>query len=243
MYDAEVAYQDHLLAQLLETLNDNEHREHTLVVLASDHGEMLGEHGLMGHGFGVFQELIHVPLLIRHPSQAAPSWVSRVTSTCRLFHTMLHAAGREEYRTPDGRTVRLEPHSLIPGAGPNTEPNLAYSEAYAPAFALNIMKRHYPRLIERLHCQTTNWAVVSDTHKLIRCADRADRLFALQDDPREERPLEDGNHAHTSRRLGAQLDAFVRSARERRLDQNSERKADLDDESIRQRLRGLGYID
>jgi uncharacterized sulfatase len=68
MYDAEVAYQDHLLAQLLEALEQPLHRDRTMVIIVSDHGEMLGEHQLMGHGLGVYQELAHVPLMIRLPA-------------------------------------------------------------------------------------------------------------------------------------------------------------------------------
>ena len=67
MYDAEVAYQDHLLAQLISVLNSDFHKENSLVIFLADHGEMLGEHGYMGHGFGVHEELIHVPLFIRAP--------------------------------------------------------------------------------------------------------------------------------------------------------------------------------
>ena len=70
MYDAEVAYQDHLLGQLLETLNTDYHRENTMVVFMADHGEMLGEHGYMGHGFGVHEELVHVPLFM----PKCPGW-------------------------------------------------------------------------------------------------------------------------------------------------------------------------
>ena len=44
MYDAEVAYQDWLLNQLISLLDEPEHRDNTLVIIVGDHGEMLGDH-------------------------------------------------------------------------------------------------------------------------------------------------------------------------------------------------------
>lgn len=242
MYDAEVAYQDALLAELLEVLDQEQHREGAIVIVVSDHGEMLGEHGLMGHGFGVYGELVHVPMIVRYPGQTRANCVRDVVSTTRLFHTALHLAGEEVCTTADGRRVLLEPVTLARDTWRVSSP-IAFSEAYAPEFALRIMDRHYPWLVGAMDCEATNWAVVSQEHKLIRTEQVSDRLYALAQDPGELNPLSGNGYGALSESLAARLDAFVERAQSHRLENRSRGKADLDDDAVRQRLRGLGYVD
>ena len=60
----------------------------TLVIIVADHGEVLGEHQMMGHAFGIYQELVHALLLIRSPEQVAGMRVSAPVSATGLFHTV-----------------------------------------------------------------------------------------------------------------------------------------------------------
>ena len=93
MYDAEVAYQDHLLQQFLALLSTDYHKENTMVIIVSDHGEMLGEHQIMGHGLGVYQELVHVPMIIREPGQTQQNISSETVSTKNVYQMVLSTAG------------------------------------------------------------------------------------------------------------------------------------------------------
>jgi arylsulfatase A-like enzyme/Flp pilus assembly protein TadD len=68
-YDGEVAYADAQLARLLETLDTGGRRESTLVVVTSDHGEGLGEHGEDEHMLLVYDSTLRVPLVLRWPGQ------------------------------------------------------------------------------------------------------------------------------------------------------------------------------
>ncbi|MEZ4322625.1 MAG: sulfatase-like hydrolase/transferase [Myxococcota bacterium] len=61
-YRAVVEDVDTRIGAILEGLG--EHRDDTLVVITSDHGELLGEHGVFGHGWWVYEELVHVPLIV-----------------------------------------------------------------------------------------------------------------------------------------------------------------------------------
>jgi arylsulfatase A-like enzyme/Tfp pilus assembly protein PilF len=63
-YDGEVAYVDAQVGRLLAALD----RARTLVVVTSDHGEALGEHGEPDHGLFLYDSTLHVPLIIRGPS-------------------------------------------------------------------------------------------------------------------------------------------------------------------------------
>lgn len=63
-YDGAVAYVDDAIGKLLESLRSRGLLENTIVVVTSDHGEMLGEHGLYLHRNCLYREVIHVPLII-----------------------------------------------------------------------------------------------------------------------------------------------------------------------------------
>jgi len=68
-YDSEIAYADAAIGRLLDYVDT--HLPSTIVVLAADHGEEFDEHGGRYHGSTLFEEQIHVPLLIRAPGVAA----------------------------------------------------------------------------------------------------------------------------------------------------------------------------
>jgi arylsulfatase A-like enzyme len=66
-YDAGVKYDDDNIGQLMRELEQRGLASNTLVVITSDHGESLGDHGLTYHGAALYWELIHVPLIVRYP--------------------------------------------------------------------------------------------------------------------------------------------------------------------------------
>lgn len=244
MYDAEVAYQDDLCAELFETLDRPARRADTAVIIVSDHGEMLGEHGRMGHAFGVCQELIHVPLLIRLAGQKAGRRIDGPVSTTRLFHTMLDLAEVETYATHYSPAVDVRSQSLICEMRDPSRPQAAViSEAYAPDFALSSMLRHKPGLIERLNSRATNRAIYEDRFKLVQVEGDGEQLYDLDADRREQHPLALDDQVERLKRLLAAAEAFVDKAESRRLEGKRQRAANHDDELVQQRLRGLGYID
>jgi arylsulfatase A-like enzyme len=66
-YNAQIRVMDDFFRNLLDILEDLGLEEETLVVFTSDHGEEFREHNGIGHGHALYQELVHVPLLLRHP--------------------------------------------------------------------------------------------------------------------------------------------------------------------------------
>jgi arylsulfatase A-like enzyme len=68
-YEENLAYGDHLLGRLLDALQADGRLERTIVVVTSDHGEAFREHGRMLHTTTLYEEMIHVPLVIRFPSR------------------------------------------------------------------------------------------------------------------------------------------------------------------------------
>lgn len=90
MYDAGVRYSDHLLESVVERIRASGRLDETVLVVLADHGEMLGEQGLFGHGASVSQSDLHVPLVIRYPHTiAAGSRVEAPISTVGVYATVL----------------------------------------------------------------------------------------------------------------------------------------------------------
>jgi arylsulfatase len=94
LYDGEVAYLDRQLGRLLDGIASRGLLDSTLVVLVADHGENLGEHGLLYRHVGLFDTTTHVPLLVRWPGPARPGRrFDGLAQTIDLFPTLLAAAG------------------------------------------------------------------------------------------------------------------------------------------------------
>lgn len=94
LYDAELAHMDAELSRLFGWLEETDRRDDTAVVVCADHGELLGEHGLYGHEFALYDELINVPLLVDHPDLAAGRRGDLV-ELLDLYHTVLDILGVE----------------------------------------------------------------------------------------------------------------------------------------------------
>ena len=66
-YDGEIRFMDFHLGRLLAALERLRRYDDALIIVVGDHGELFGEHPLMEHGHALYEELIHVPLIIHFP--------------------------------------------------------------------------------------------------------------------------------------------------------------------------------
>ena len=101
-YLAEVAEADDALGELLEAVAAAGLSEDTLLAVAADHGESLGEHGEPAHGALCYEAVLRVPLLIRFPGEGLPRAAATVTSLVDLYPTLLGAAGLPPKAGVDG---------------------------------------------------------------------------------------------------------------------------------------------
>jgi choline-sulfatase len=67
LYDAEISYHDVHFAAMMQGLKQRGLEDDTMVVVTADHGEEFWDHGSVGHGHSVYDELLHVPLIVRVP--------------------------------------------------------------------------------------------------------------------------------------------------------------------------------
>lgn len=84
-YDAQILYADFYIGKLLKKLNDN-----TLIILTADHGEALGEHNIyFAHGENIYDEVLHVPLIIKDNRYFKMRKDSNIVSTVDIVPTIL----------------------------------------------------------------------------------------------------------------------------------------------------------
>lgn len=116
-YDAEVAYADHYIGKLLAAVDAMGLRDDTLVVLAADHGESLGEHGYIGHGRHLYEDIIHVPLIYRFPGAISKGKVVREkVSLIDVMPTVVDLTIKRH--RPDAKLpVELGGHSMAAALG------------------------------------------------------------------------------------------------------------------------------
>jgi tetratricopeptide (TPR) repeat protein len=129
-YDGEIEFSDANLGTLIDWLRVHERYENTLVVMAGDHGESLGEHGESKHGFFIYNATLHVPMIIRFPhGQYAGRSVTASVSLVDLLPTILQILG-----TGNADSGKVQGHgllSLILGKNSQYRPEI-YAETYYP---------------------------------------------------------------------------------------------------------------
>ncbi|MFW5938653.1 MAG: sulfatase-like hydrolase/transferase, partial [Halanaeroarchaeum sp.] len=109
LYDAEIAHIDSQLTRLFDWLKETDRWDDTAVVVCADHGELHGEHGLYGHEFGLYDPLINVPLLVKHPGLDAGRREDTV-ELVDLYHTVLDTFDAETTpAAPTEEVVSLDP--------------------------------------------------------------------------------------------------------------------------------------
>lgn len=106
LYDGEVAYLDHQVGRLLDYLESRSLLEDTLLVLVADHGESLGEHGVLFRHVGLHDTIVHVPLMVRWPGRERQGRrLDGLVQTLDVFPTILQAAGIAPPQT-DGKDLK-----------------------------------------------------------------------------------------------------------------------------------------
>jgi arylsulfatase A-like enzyme len=180
LYDEEIAFVDRKVGELLDLLRRSGLYDNTCIIVTSDHGEHFGEHHLMGHQFSLYEPLVRVPLIVRHPSTLGPGWDGSLVQTNDVFATVLDIAG-VEWR------VRAEHDTLSLLA--DEERSEAYSEHLAPAvwrisrFSDTLPTVDTSRIWRRLR------AVQRGNVKMIRSFEGECELYDLAADPLETRDL------------------------------------------------------
>jgi len=184
-YLTNVTYVDDCLGRVLTTLDNLGYAQNTLVVLLSDHGELLGERRLPGHAgahtkYSLYDSAVRVPLVVRWPGVSRPATVSHAAvELIDLMPTWLDAARVAPSSYLPGRSLRplLEGHSPEQAGWRSATHSEQFTAATDTPGALGA-----PR---------GQWAIREQRYKLIHRAGARSAFYDLQQDPYEVHNLID----------------------------------------------------
>lgn len=185
LYDGEVAFADQCVGQIVERLRDSGILDDTVVIVTSDHGENLGEHGRIDHMLSMYETTLHIPLFIRYPEQfRGGTRIDDLVSLVDIAPTILDLCGVQ-----DGME-KLKPSetSLARDDRPHRAFVVAGNER--PLTGIALMKDRYPSF----DTSTIDYrmrAIRTDPYKLIWSISGGMELFDLQTDPGELHDLAD----------------------------------------------------
>jgi arylsulfatase A-like enzyme/tetratricopeptide (TPR) repeat protein len=132
LYDGEIAFTDSQIGRCLQWLEQNNLDKNTIVIVMGDHGEALGEHGELTHGYFLYEYAVHVPFLLRTPFRHLKNMrVRPQVRTIDIYPTLLEMAGIPVPQENQGRS--LLPLILGDENNGNNKENYAYSESMTPS--------------------------------------------------------------------------------------------------------------
>ncbi len=105
LYDGEIAYFDDEFGKFIQFLQDEGMYDDTLLIFTADHGEEFYEHGGFEHGHSLYDEMIHVPLIISGPGIDASSVDDRIASTLDILPGVLEYYGIHLPRELNGNSL------------------------------------------------------------------------------------------------------------------------------------------
>jgi arylsulfatase A-like enzyme len=214
LYDGAVNYLDDQVGELMSHLDSIGVLDDTVVIVTSDHGDSLGEHGHVGHRLYLYEQLVHVPLIVRFPPRfPSGSRIPHLVQLCDLHPTILELAG-------DGGTEASDFKSLLEAR--DTAPHaFVVAENTAPKSLDNVVMRMF---------RDERFKYISSSHG-------REELYDLIEDPGESRNLA-GSEPSVQREMSERLREWERALDPAPL---GSEEAEYDDETM-ERLRGLGYV-
>ena len=196
VYDASMRDLDQVTAVLIDQLRARGLLDHTVVIVTSDHGDAFGEHGLYGHNYSLYDELVHVPLLLRLPGGAEARRVSDPVSNRAIFTTLTDHLGL--------------PPPPISGPLPSLLTDGQEPVAYAELTAAHGSRRGLPLTRADgsvIELRRRYLAQITPEWKFIRSSDGDHELYDRIKDPEEEHNLVQAQPELTAQLL-AQAEAW-----------------------------------
>lgn len=211
-YDGEIAFMDSQIKRVADWVRQAGLSNRTLIVIAGDHGEALGEHGLTGHAIYVYEDVLRVPLILVHPKFNSAARIATVVEIADLFPTVLDLFG---YDPPDDLLTRSLAAAL-------SGEELAEGEAYSES-EYGFVTHGWA---QQRSLTTSQWKYVSSTKP---------ELFDRVADPGELRNLNAAKPA-VAQRMRKKLEARYESML------SGEASAVAMDDAATRRLEALGYL-
>jgi len=217
-YDREISELDKMIGDIFKKLQELDLYDTTLIIVTADHGESFGEHNLMLHGVHLYEDTIHVPLLIKYPAcDEQKGFIDYPVSLTGIVPTLCSYLS---IPTPD----------VIQGA-PFNQPH------QQKIIAQNFYDRN---LKQQKWANRLTHDLISlhlGDYKYIAVSGGEDQLFNLKEDPQETH-----NIIHRDNQTGSTMRDLLATYTERlKLTQKATGTVVLDEKTM-QNLKALGYI-
>jgi arylsulfatase A-like enzyme len=233
LYAASVAYNDRELGRFLTALAHRVPPEETLLVVTSDHGEELFDHGGVLHGYTLYEELLHVPLVVRWPGTVKPAERTEPTDALDLHATLVDLAGASGRTPASGRSLL----PLLTGRQEDLPARLLFAAAPGVAGGIHAVRDGDWKLFRTAGTERS-WAIGRGrAHSW-----RREYLFDLASDPGERRNLA-GLGGPREAWLRARLAAWLAERRAAGGEAGEPAAEEPLDQETERRLRALGYLD
>ena len=182
LYDTNLSYIDNEISSLLRTLRQSNTLDDTFVIITADHGQQLLERGRHGHGNYLYDELIHVPLIIAGPGVKAQV-ISQQVSLLDLAPTILDMLKVEKPRAFLG-------NSLLPLMKGN-RPKAANSQAISKTDSIDRLPIASAGIKPQLDANHRRTSLRTGKWKYIYAESGQNELYCLEDDPKETKNIID----------------------------------------------------
>ncbi|MFD1585886.1 sulfatase [Halorientalis brevis] len=230
LYRAEISYLSERIQEVVAILKAAGEWEETLFVVTSDHGENIGEHGLMDHQYALYDTLLHVPLFV-HGGPFEDKSVDDLVQLIDLPPTILDVL---DIDAPAARE-QFQGISFHPDAPETRE--YAIAEYLAPQPSMDALKKRVGELPDSVRQYDRSLrAIRTAKYKYIRGSDGSRELYDIRNDPGETQDIAD-THGDVGDELDAQLDEWLDSF------EHADYSDDVSmDEQTKARLEDLGYL-
>jgi len=239
LYRAEIHYLDELVGRIMASLADLGLLDETIVIITSDHGEHLGEHGLFGHEFSLYETVLRVPLVVRYPRRiAAGVRDSTLVSLMDLLPTVLELT-RQDLAAYNGDGRSLLSRSPETAA----DPRPLFAEYSQPR---TLIERYWRGKYPQADLSRYNTALRSVRYgkfKYVQAASGREELFNLREDPFEQTDLSSAAERETAMLRKLLQDHLVSRSDSGHGDFHPDEPDSLPelDEARLRKLRSLGY--
>ena len=230
LYRAEISYLEEKIEAIIDLLKAEGEWDDTLFIVTSDHGENIGEHGLMDHQYSLYDTLLHVPLYV-HGGPFEDCVEDDLVQLIDIPPTILDTLDIE---APDARN-QFQGVSFHPDTDQSRE--YAVAEYMAPQPSMDALETKLGDLPDHVYEYNRSLrAIRTDQFKYIRGSDGSQELYDIQTDPGEQ--IDRANtKSEVVDRLDTVLDVWLNSF------EQSERSTDVSmDDDTKSRLEDLGYL-
>jgi len=212
LYDSEIRYFDNLLKEMINLLKKQKLMQNTYIIITSDHGEEFKDHGSFGHNHTLYNELVHIPLIIQGPGIPRKTRIKEKVRSIDIFPTIFDIIGVHNKIN----SFNIDGITLMPLINNTAQQN------YLPCLSKDWNK---------FSIRTDKWTQIT--------TEKSSKLFDSETDSKEQTNIIDKNKNISENLQQKYFEIKKNSAQFHKKNVSSKT---VIDKKARQELKSLGYI-